>query len=95
MADLDEQKRDEEMRRGDEARRLLDHPLLKSALEEGERQIIEALVQTHNKDSIEKLHALLVATRQVRDRISSHIETGKLAAIQLEEKRRLKLWRFN
>jgi hypothetical protein len=31
----------------------------------------------------------------MKDRLQTHIETGKLAAFQLEEKRKFKLWRNN
>lgn len=86
MADLDTRARQEEVARATEAKRLLDHPMLKTAFADEERAIIDALVLTHDQEHITKLHNSLVAVRRLQERIKHHIETGKLAEIQLERK---------
>ena len=95
MADIDERARQEEVSRANEAKRLLEHPLLKQAFEEEEKSILDALVATHDTEQILKLHRAFVWGRRIRDRLISHVETGKLAAFQLEEKRKFKLWSSN
>jgi hypothetical protein len=95
MADIDEQKLAKELSRAQEARRLLDHPLLKEAFETEEKTVLEALAQCHDTEQILKLHRAFVWGRRMKDRLQTHIETGKLAAFQLEEKRKFKLWRNN
>lgn len=84
MADVDTRQRQEEVSKAAEAKRLLDHPLLKAAFEDEERTIIDALVMTHEAEHIIKLHHSLVAVRRLKERIKHHVETGKLAEIQLE-----------
>lgn len=93
MADLDERARYEEIQRAQQARELLEHPLLKSAFEEEEKAVLEMMAQTHDTEQILKLHRAFVWGRRMRDRLQSHIETGKLAAFQLEEKRRFQLFK--
>ena len=90
--DIDERARREEVSRAQEARRLLEHPLLKQAFEDEEKAVLDALIATHDTEQILKLHRALVWGRKMRERLQSHVETGKLAVFQLEEKRKFKLW---
>ena len=92
MADLDERARYEELQRAQQAKDLLDNALLKAAFEDEEKAVLEALVQTHDTEQILKLHRAFVWGRRMKDRLQAHVETGKLAAFQLEEKRKFKLW---
>ena len=82
----------EEIARAQRARELLDDPLLKAAFEEEEKAVLDMLAQTHDDEQILKLHRAFVWGRRMRQRLQTHIETGKLAAFQLEEKRKFKLW---
>ena len=95
MADLDERKRLEEVSRASEAKRLLEHPLLKGALDDIEKEVLALMEQTHDEAQILKLHRMYVMGRKFRNTLSAYVDTGKLAAIQLEEKRKLFKWRAN
>lgn len=90
MADLTLQ----EIERADRAKAVLDNPLVKESFDALERELIEGLAQTSIEDEKkrEKIHTMLVYGRKWRNTFLGMIETGKLAAFQLEEKRRLKLW---
>ena len=95
MADLDERARLDEVAKAQEARRLLDNPLLKAAFENEEKAVLDAMALTHDTEQILKLHRAFCWGRIMRARLQEYIETGKLAAFQLEDKRRFKLWRSN
>jgi signal transduction protein with GAF and PtsI domain len=95
MADLDERARAEEVSRAQEAKRLLDNALLNKALDDIEHEVLTLMENTHDDVQILKLHRMYVCSRKFRNTLRAHIETGKLAAFQLEEKRKFKLWRTN
>lgn len=77
----------EEIIRGDEADRLLNHPLFADALNAVRNGIINGLAtsamgdsQTHNRLAI-ALQILNSIERQIKD----HIATGKMAQLQIKE----------
>lgn len=82
----------EEIIRGDEAQRLVTHPLFRDAVASVREGIVSALSsspmgdsQTHNRLAI-----ALQLLGQIEKQLVSHIETGKMAQIQVEEKRGLR-----
>lgn len=76
----------EEVKRGEEAQRLMDHPLMKEALGNVRSGLMEAMNNSAMGD--EKTHNKLVMAVQILNRIEAHIldvmQTGKLAVIQLD-----------
>ena len=95
MADLEEQKRYQELDRAEKAKAVLDNPMVKVALDDIEQEVLRMMENTHDDQLILKLHRMYVCSRKFRNTLVSHIETGKLAALQLEQKRKLKLWSSN
>jgi len=49
----------------------------------------------HAPDEVQKLHMMFVCNRKVQNTLRGYIETGKLAGIQLEQKRKFKLFGVN
>lgn len=90
----EEHKRHQEINRADMARQVLDNPVFKECLELVEKEIIEAWAQSNFRDNEgrEKAWMMIVYGRKIRDILLSCIETGKMAQIQLEEKRRFRLF---
>jgi len=88
---------DEEIRRANEAERLMSTPMLAEAFEKVEKGVVDAMRQSRLGD--DKTHTKLVMMLQVVGSIRSHfteiMETGKLARIQKETfaERALKLVR--
>jgi hypothetical protein len=77
----------QEVIRGEAAKLLLDNPLLKEAFEAVQKNIIRAIgdsamgdEKTHNRLAI-----ALQLLQQIEKSINIHIETGKLAQIQIED----------
>jgi hypothetical protein len=77
---------DNEIRKGNEARQLLEHPLLKAAFQGIESGLVEGLKRVPMGDV--KTQQDLVLTLQLLGKLKSHflqvMDTGKLAAIQKE-----------
>jgi hypothetical protein len=77
----------EEVKRGEEAQRLMDHPLLKEALGNIHSGLLDAMKNSAMGD--EKTHNKLVMAFQILSKIEGHLletmQTGKLAVIQLEK----------
>jgi hypothetical protein len=93
--DIDARARKDEVAKAQEARRLLDNPLLKAAFESEEKAVLDALALTHDTEQVLKLHRAFCWGRIMRARLQEYIETGKLAAFQLDDERKFKLWRSN
>lgn len=93
MADIEEQKRYQEIARADQAKALLENPMLKTALEDIEIEVLRMMESTHDTELVLKLHRMLVCGRKFRNILQSHLETGKMAAIELEQKRKFNLLR--
>ena len=94
MADLEEQKRYLELQRADQAKVLLENPMLKSALEDIETEVLRMMESTHDTELVLKLHRMLVCGRKFKNILQSHLETGKMAAIELEQKRKFNLLKW-
>lgn len=78
----------EEIYRGDEAKRILEHPLFKGAIENVKDGIVAAMSKSPMGDS-ETHNRLVIALQllhQIEKRLMDHIETGKMAEIQLKDK---------
>ena len=78
---------DEEARRGEEAQRLLDHPLMVESFSKVREGITQAMHDSAFGD--ERTHHNLVIALQVLNRVEKSIQevatTGKLAKLQLEQ----------
>jgi len=83
-----------ELERASRANSLLADSLMKESFETLERELMEGLLATSAEDASrrEKIHMMLVYGRKWRNLLTSMVETGKLASLQLEEKRKLKIW---
>jgi hypothetical protein len=77
---------DQEIRRADEAQRLMDAPLMREAFEKLETGLIDAMKRVSMGDT--KTQHELVLSLQILGRVKGHLtetmETGKLARIQKE-----------
>jgi hypothetical protein len=78
---------DEEIRRGNEAQRVLDEPMLKDAFATVETAIIDALKVSKliDREQDRELVLQLKALALVRSHIVQHVHTGKLASIAKQE----------
>lgn len=78
----------DEVRRGEEARQILENPMYIDALQSVRNGLISSMSQSPMGD--EKTHNRLVIALQLLNQIEkslrTHMETGKMAAIQLDEK---------
>lgn len=92
MADVDTEARLAEIERADRAKALIEHPDLRSALADIEQEVLTALEATHDDATVLKLHRMFVMGRKFKNIFLSRIETGKMAAIQLEQKKRFSVW---
>lgn len=79
---------EEELHRAERARQILEDPLVKEALKEIRDAIVEQWRTAPVKDSElkEKLWSIFGATHKFEQLLRSHIETGKMAAIQEDRK---------
>lgn len=82
----------EEIYRGEAAKQLLANPLLKDAFRDVKDGIVSAMSTSAMGD--EKTHNRLVIAlqilHQIEKSIQSHVETGQMAAISIQEKSRLR-----
>ena len=78
---------DEEIRRGFEAQRVLDEPLLSAAFAAVEVAIVDALKTSKlvDRDQDRELVLQLKALALVRSHITQHVHTGKMAEIAKQE----------
>ena len=81
-------KMDNEIVRGEEAERLLNHEIIREAFDKVKDGIVGAM--THSAMGDEKTHNRLVIAMQLIDQVEKQIKevatTGKLAKIQVNEK---------
>lgn len=77
---------DQEIRKGEEARRLLNEPMLKDGFDKVESGLIDAMKRCAMADTVTQHE--LVLSLQLLARVKGHLleamETGKLALIQKE-----------
>ena len=80
-------KKGEELRRADEAKRLLDNPLFKEAFTTIREELIKHLLNTRVAEEMERdrLYITIKALDLVEQHIQSVLETGKLAEKEQEE----------
>ena len=80
-------KKGEELRRADEAKRLLDNPLFKEAFTTIREELIKHLLNTRVAEELERdrLYITIKALDLVEQHIQSVFETGKLAEKEQEE----------
>ena len=80
-------KKGEELRRADEAKRLLDNPLFKEAFITIREELIKHLLNTRVAEEMERdrLYITIKALDLVEQHIKSVFETGKLAEKEQEE----------
>jgi len=80
-------KKGEELRRADEAKRLLDNPLFKEAFSTIREELIKHLLNTRVAEELERdrLYITIKALDLVEQHIRSVFETGKLAEKEQEE----------
>ena len=84
----------QEVDRAQRAADVLNNALVKEAFEALEKQLIEGLIQTSADEDRkrEKIHMMLLMGRKWQGLFKNMMETGKLASLQLDEKRKLRLW---
>ena len=80
-------KKGEELRRADEAKRLLDNTLFKEAFTTIREELIKHLLNTRVAEEVERdrLYITIKALDLVEQHIQSVFETGKLAEKEQEE----------
>lgn len=80
-------KTQEEINRGEEAARLLNHPLVKEFFDKAQQDLVDSMATSPLGD--EKTHNRLVIALQVLNRLERSfqdvINTGKMAKIQVNE----------
>ncbi|HEY6021527.1 MAG TPA: hypothetical protein VIY48_16985 [Candidatus Paceibacterota bacterium] len=79
-----------ELHRAESARQFLESPLVKDAFSEIEKDIIDRIALCPVADSVvrEKLCMMLSMSRMFKAVFESHVQTGKMADLQLREKKR-------
>jgi len=80
-------KKGEELRRAEEAKRLLDNPLFKEAFKTIREELIKHLLNTRVAEELERdrLYITIKALDLVQQHIQSVLETGKLAESEQEK----------
>ena len=80
-------KKGEELRRADEAKRLLDNPLFKEAFTTIREELIKHLLNTRVAEEMERdrLYITIKALDLVHQHVQSVLETGTLAEREQEE----------
>lgn len=86
---------EEEVSRAQEAELLLNHTMLKDALDEIERATIQKWEMAESKETRDDYWRLYKIAKLFRQSLQSYVETGKLAQLTLEEQKRgiSRLWR--
>jgi hypothetical protein len=80
-------KKGEELRRAEEAKRLMDNPLFKEAFTTIREELIRHLLNTRVAEEVERdrLYITIKALDLVKQHIQSVLETGKLAESEQEK----------
>jgi hypothetical protein len=76
--------RDEELRRGEQAQALLEHPLLVEAFEKIEQEVTDAWKTSPQRDvdGRERLHLTICLLHKLKEQIQEVAETGQLVRQQ-------------
>lgn len=79
-----------DMARAEEAQRLIDNPMFAQAFADTRTAVMAAWAQcdTKDKDTLQELHIMVKALDKVQRCITSHIENGKVAAHEIEGRKR-------
>lgn len=90
----EDQKLQSERSRAADAEMILKNPLVQEVLDSLEKEVIAAWENTPMRDTEarEKAWVYYITVRKFRNTFVSFIETGRMASIQLETKRKLKLF---
>ena len=88
----EDQKLHNELSRAAEAEAVLNNPLVKEVLDSLEKDVIAAWENTPMRDieAREKAWMYYVAVRKFRNTFINFIDTGRMASLQLESKRKLR-----
>lgn len=86
----DEGKLRQEMQRGEEAKRILEHPMVSQAFADLEAHLTKEWAQSEAKDAKgrEQTWQCLKALSQFRKWFENHVQTGKMASTRFEELKR-------
>lgn len=86
----DEHERIEEMRRGTQARAIMDNPLWHEAWENLEQTILNAWREspTRDEEGREALWVMLKVAERVKGHIKTVLETGQMAEMQIADLRK-------
>lgn len=87
---------EQEMHRGDEARRLLENEVLQAALDAIESEVVNQWEQcpARDKDGKEALWQLLKTSKKFRRLLTGYVETGNLARENLKRHEESRLARM-
>lgn len=94
MALSEEQQLHKELSRGSEAEAILNNALVKEVLDSLEKEVIAAWENTPMRDTEarEKAWLYYITVRKFRNTFVSFIETGRMASMQLETKRKFSIF---
>ena len=90
----EEQQLHDELHRSQQAELILKNPLVKEVLDSLEKDIISAWENTPMRDAEarEKAWMYYLTVRKFRNTFINFIETGRMASMQLETKRKLRIF---
>lgn len=79
---------EQELSRAVSSEQILNNPLVSEAFKDIEKEIVERIALLNVNDSVsrEKLCMMLSASRIFKSVFEGHIQTGKMAEMQLKEK---------
>jgi hypothetical protein len=82
---------EQELQRAEQARQVMETPLVRETLELMEREIVEAWIACPARDTEGRdwLWRQIVSTRKFKDTLRGVMESGKLAQARLKEKQTL------
>jgi len=87
-------KRYDEIQRGDMARLVLENAVFQEALDRIEQDTLSAWEGTEFRDTEARESAwrFYIAAKKIRNTLINYMQTGKMAAMQLEERKRFQLF---
>lgn len=88
MADSDVDQLNQEVWQAERARQLMQDPIMQKILSETERQLILAIKSAQTPDQAFKASIALQVFSVIGNSMEAMVQSGRMAAIQLEEKRK-------
>ena len=83
---MEEDQIERELREGREAQMMLESPLLQAFFEHQRSQMLDALDNANvNPETAEEIRKIWQATNRLQKHLTTYLETGKLASLQLEQ----------